>query len=360
MTSKKPTLSLQTNPSLLMPPKELFLDLKQLIDDTHLFIAVTVNAQLSMLYWRIGKRIKKEILNNERAEYGQTIVVTVSRQLVMEYGKGFSDKNLWKMIQFVDAFPQEQLIQSLVQQLSWSHFVRLLALDDPLKRDFYTEMCRVERWSVRTLRERIDSMLYERTALSKKPESVARAEIETLRKTDRFSPDLVFRDPYVLEFLGLQDRYLEKDLEDAIMREIEHFLLEMGGEFCFIGRQRRITVDHEDFYLDLLLFHRDLKRLIAIELKLGEFKPEHKGQMELYLRWLNKYDRREGEESPIGLILCTGKKHEQIELLELGLSGIHVAEYITVLPPKEVLREKLHLAIHQAKCHLECDNVNSL
>lgn len=340
---------------LLMPPKELFFDLKQLIDETHRSMAVTVNTQLSMLYWRIGKRLKAEILNNERAEYGQTIVVTVSRQLMIEYGKGFSDKNLWKMIQFVEAFPEEQLMYSLVQQLSWSHFVRLLALDDPLKRDFYTELCRVERWSVRALRGRIDSMLYERTALSKKPESVAKAEIEALRKEGRFSPDLVFRDPYVLEFLNLQDSYLEKDLEDAIMREIEHFLLEMGGGFCFVGRQRRITVDHEDFYLDLLLFHRDLKRLIAIELKLGEFKPEYKGQMELYLRWLNKYDRKAGEEPPIGLILCTGKKHEQIELLELGLSGIHVAEYLTVLPPKEILKEKLHIAIHQAKCRLECD-----
>ncbi|MFI5342767.1 MAG: PDDEXK nuclease domain-containing protein [Chlamydiales bacterium] len=206
------------------------------------------------------------------------------------------------------------------------------------------------------MRDKIDSMLYERTALSKKPELLVRAELDKLRNEDLLTPDLVFRDPYVLEFLNLNDRYLEKDLEDGIMRELEQFLLELGGGFSFLARQKRITIDDEDFHIDLLFFHRDLKRIVAIELKLGDFKPEHKGQMELYLRWLDKHERRSGEEPPIGLILCAGKKEERIELLELGKSGIHVAEYLTVLPSKKVLQEKLHKAIEHARQRLDKRN----
>ncbi len=196
-------------------------------------------------------------------------------------------------------------------------------------------------------------MLYERTAISKKPEEVAKAEIAALRSEDRLTPDLVFRDPYILDFLGLKDRYLEKDLEDAILREIEAFLLELGDGFAFLGRQTRIQIDSDDFYLDLLFYHRRLRRLIAIDLKLGDFKAEYKGQMELYLRWLAKHEQQPGEEPPLGIILCAGKKEEQIELLELDRSGIHVAEYLTALPPRELLRQKLHAAIEISRARLE-------
>lgn len=177
--------------------------------------------------------------------------------------------------------------------------------------------------------------------------------MEALRKEDQLTPDLVFRDPYVLEFLNLNDRYLEKDLEDAIMREMEQFILELGVGFTFVERQKRIIIDDEDFHLDLLFFHRKLKKLVAIELKLGAFKADYKGQMELYLRWLDKYERCPGEEAPMGLILCADKKTERIELLELGRSGIHVAEYLTELPSKEMLQEKLHKAVTQARKRLE-------
>lgn len=226
-------------------------------------------------------------------------------------------------------------------------------MNDSLKREFYAEMCRLERWSTRTLEKKISGMLYERTAISKKPESVIRYELDTLRASDQLTPDLVFKDPYILDFLGLKDRYLEKDLEDAILREIEGFILELGTGFSFVARQKRIQVDHDDYYLDLLFFHRGLRRLVAIELKLGEFKPADKGQMELYLRWLQKYDTKPGEDSPIGLILCAGKKHETVELLELEKSGIRVAEYMTELPPQTVLQEKLHAAIEHAKKRFE-------
>jgi predicted nuclease of restriction endonuclease-like (RecB) superfamily len=341
------------SPILPSLPSGLLEDLQHMIDHARASIATTVNERLTILYWHVGKRIKKEILNGERAEYGQKIVATVSQQLVLDYGKSFTDKNLRRMIQFAEVFPDEQIVVSLIRQLSWTHFIALIPIKDDMKRDFYAEMCRIERWNVKTLRAKIDSMLYERTALSKKPEALVQAEIDALRKEDRITPDLVFRDPYVLEFLNLDDRYLEKDLEDSIMRELEQFLLELGAGFCFLARQKRITIDDEDFKLDLLFFHRDLKRLIAIDLKLGNFKPEHKGQMELYLRWLDKYERRVGEESPLGLILCAGKKEERIELLELNKSGIHVAEYLTVFPSKAVLREKLLKAIKRARKRLQ-------
>jgi YhcG PDDEXK nuclease domain len=164
-----------------------------------------------------------------------------------------------------------------------------------------------------------------------------RRELKNLQEEQAPTPDLLLKDPYVLDFLGLNDHYLEKDLEDAILRELEQFLLELGAGFTFVARQKRIQLDDDDFYLDLLFYNRKLKRLVAIDLKIGKFKPEYKGQMELYLRWLARHETEPGEEPPLGIILCAGKKAQQIELLELDQSGIHVAEYLTVLPPREVL-----------------------
>lgn len=234
--------------------------------------------------------------------------------MTAEFGRGFEEKNLRRMIQFAEAFPDEEIVAALRRQLSWTHFKILIPIEDSLKREFYAGMCRIERWSTRTLQERMDSMLYERTAISRKPEEVIRHELSALRGQDQLTPELVFRDPYVLDFLGLKDRYLEKDLEDAILRELESFLLELGAGFAFVSRQRHIQIVMTIFYIDLLFYHRSLHRLIAIDLKLGNFKAEYKGQMELYLRWLDKYERQQGEESPLGIILCAGKKQEQIEL----------------------------------------------
>lgn len=339
MTTKTPAKSSDT----------LLQDLRHLIDETRSTVATTVNSTLTMLYWRIGKRIRQDILKEKRAEYGEQIVSAVGRQLETEFGRGFSVKSLRHMIRFAEAFPDAEIVSALRRQLTWTHFKSLIYLDDPLKRDFYTEMCRIEGWNTRTLEKKIQSMLFERTALSKKPEELIRHELDGLRNEDRLTPDLVFRDPYFLDFLGLKDRYLEKDLEDAILRELEQFLLEFGAGFSFIARQKRIQVDNDDYYLDLLFFHRKLKRLVAIELKLGQFKPADKGQMELYLRWLDRYERQAGEEPPIGLILCAGKKHETVELLELEQSGIRVAEYLTELPSREALEQELHKALVQAR-----------
>ncbi len=324
-------------------------DVRAMISQTREGVAQVVNQGMTLLYWRIGKRIQTEVLGNERAEYGKEIVRSLSAQLTEDFGRGFSYTALTRMVNFAEQFSESVIVATLSQQLSWSHFKELLPLKDDLQRDFYAEMCRVERWSVRALRKKLDSMLFERTAISKKPEEVAKAELAALRSEDQLTPDLVFRDPYFLDFLGLKDRYLEKDLEDAILRELETFLLELGQGFTFQARQFRIQIDSDDFYLDLLFYHRGLKRLIAIDLKLGDFKAEHKGQMELYLRWLAKHEQQPGEDSPLGIILCAGKKAEQIELLELDQSGIHVAEYLTALPSRELLQQKLQAAIEISK-----------
>lgn len=334
-------------------PAELLKDVRILIEQARRQTTVAVNAGLAFMYWRIGRRVHTEALQGERAAYGEQIVATLSRQLAVEYGRGFAEKNLRRMVQFAQAYPDEQIVVTLLRQLSWSHFLALLPLEKPYQRDFYAEMCRIEGWSVRTLRERIDSMLYERTALSKQPDALIQQELATLRSKGEVAQALVLKDPYLLDFLGLTDRFLERDLEDAILRELETFLLELGAGFSFVARQKRIQLDGDDFYIDLLFYNRKLKRLVAVELKQGSFKPEYKGQMELYLRWLAKFETEPGENPPLGIILCAGKNSEQIELLELDASGIHVAEYLTVLPPPEVLHRKLHEAIEMARARIE-------
>lgn len=257
------------------------------------------------------------------------------------------------MIKFYEAFGDYKIVTTMSAQLTWSHLVELISIEDSLKREFYATISSNERWSVRTLRERKSSMMYERTAISKKPDLTIINDLKLLREENKMTPDLFFKDPYVLDFLGLEDTYSEKDLENAILAELEKFILEMGIDFAFLGRQKRITIDNRDYYIDLLFYHRRMKRLVVIELKLEEFKPEHKGQVELYLRWLNKYEKMEGEESPLALILCAEKSNETIELLELDNSGIHVAQYLTQMPPKELFEEKLHKAIQRAKMHFE-------
>ena len=269
-----------------------------------------------------------------------------------EFGQGFSPRNLARMISLAEAFPDEQIVVTLSRELGWSHFVELLPLKKHLQRDFYAEMCRVERWSVRMLRKKIGGMLYERTALSKKPAKLAALELQKLREEDKLTPDLVFRDPYFLDFLGLKGAYSEKDMETAILRDLEAFLVELGSDFAFLARQKRIVVDGEDFYLDLLFYHRRLRRLVVIDLKLGKFAPSDVGQMEFYLRWLKKYEMQPGENEPLGLILCAEKSDERIEMFELAKRGIRVGEYLTELPPKKMLVQRLHHAVHLAQARL--------
>jgi predicted nuclease of restriction endonuclease-like (RecB) superfamily len=328
---------------------QLLSDIRLMIEQSRHRVSQVINAEIVLLYWNIGKRIREDILREKRAAYGEEIVSALAVQLTNEYGKGFTRSNLFYMIRFAEVYSDREIVHALSGQLSWTHLRDIIYLEDQLKRGFYAEMCRIERWSTRTLKEKINSMLYERTAISKKPAELARQELQALKEEDRMTPDLVFRDPYLLDFLGLSDAYSERDLEAAILRELEKFLLEIGTDFTFAARQKRITIDNEDYYLDLLFYHRGMRRLVAIELKLGKFRAADKGQIELYLRWLDKYERRDGEDSPLGLILCAGKSTEHIELLKLAQSGIRVAEYLTELPPRKLLEKKLHEAIRIAR-----------
>jgi len=330
----------------------LVTDLGQMIEEARRQVAVAANAALSTLYWQIGSRMRLEVLEGRRGEYGAQIVSAAGRQLEALHGRGFGEKSLRHMLRFAEAFPDFEIVSALRRQLSWSHFKQLTYIADDLKRTFYAEMCRMEGWSTRALAQKIDGMLYERTALSKKPEQLIRKELAALREKGEVTPALILQDPYMLDFLELADTYSEKDLESSILREIERFLLELGAGFAFVERQKRISLDGDDYYVDLLFFHRRMRRLVAIELKIGDFKPADSGQMELYLRWLDRHERQPSEQAPLGIILCAGKKRETVEYLDLDARGIHVAEYLTDLPPREVLEERLHRAIKAARNRL--------
>jgi len=331
----------------------LLADIRQMIETTKSQVAVTVNSAMTLMYWHIGDRINREILGGERAAYGKQIVVQLAQTLQSEYGKGsFSEKHLRQMMRFAEVFPDEKIVYTVCRQLTWSHIRLLVSMEEKLQREFYASMAADQRWSVRTLKAKIDGMLYERTAIAKQPEEVILHDLEELRNERKLSADLVFQDPYFLEFLGLHDNYSEKDLENAIIAELQRFITELGNDFAFLARQKRITVDDEDYYIDLLFYHRRLRCLVAIDLKLGKFQAAYKDQMELYLRWLEKYDMAEGENKPIGLILCAGKNAEHIELMHLDDTNIRVADYLTKLPDRKLLEQKLQQAIEYAHNHL--------
>ncbi|MDT0678483.1 PDDEXK nuclease domain-containing protein [Autumnicola musiva] len=313
-------------------------ELSQLIEQGKHQIAVQVNSTMTLVFWEVGKRINEEILQNERADYGKNIVTTVSSQLKKRYGNSFGTRNVRRMMQFAEIYPDIQIVDSLSRQLSWSHFVELFPIKSKETRNFYARQIAEEGWSVRETRKQIERKAFER-------KEIAKSQLSRSGTAMQHS----FKDPYFLDFLGLKDGYLENDLEAAILKELEYFILELGKGFAFIERQKRMIIDGEDFYLDLLFYHRKLKRLVAIELKIGKFKAAYKGQMELYLKWLDKYEKQKGEEYPIGLILCAEASSEQIELLEMDKNGIMVAEYWTELPPKEELEQKIHHALVAAR-----------
>jgi len=308
----------------------LFNDLSQLIEQSKKFVTAQANSVMNMLFWNVGKRINKEILQNKRADYGKRIVSTLSTQLTEKYGKSFETKNLRRMMQFAEQFPNLEIVAPLARQLSWSHFRELIPLKSEEARLFYAKEAAERHWGKRELRHSIERKEFERT------------EIANIQLTTQSPiPFNVFKDPYFLDFIDLPKDFLENDLEDAILKELERYILEMGKGFTFVERQKRIIIGDEDYHLDLLFYHRTLKRLVAIDLKLKKFQAKYKGQMELYLKWLNRYERQEGENEPIGLILCTEGNREEIELLEMHKDGIMVAEYWTKLPSKELLQRKI-------------------
>ncbi len=328
-----------TNKNEIIPNETgLYNEINTLIEQSRAQLVTQVNSTLTLLFWQVGRRINEFVLEHKRAEYGKQIVVTLSRQLVTEHGRNFEEKNLRRMLQFAETFPEFEKVVTLSRQLSWSHFLTLLPLKTEEQRLFYALKTSQEQMSVRDLRKQIQQKTFERTTIAD----------SQLPKTKHHLTGN-FKDPYLLDFLNLPNGYLEFDLETAILKELEKFILEIGKGFAFVERQKRMIIDGEDFYLDLLFYHRKLKRLVAIELKIDKFKAKYKGQMELYLKWLSKNERQEGEEAPIGLILCAETSKEQVELLEMHKDGIMVAEYLTELPPKKELEQRLHKAYLEAK-----------
>lgn len=316
----------------------LFNELSQLIEQSKVQLVSYANSTLTTLFWQVGKRINEHILQNKRAEYGKQIVVTLARQLTEKYGRNFEVKNLRRMMQFAEQFSDIKIVGPMARHLSWSHFLIILPLKSMEAKLYYAKTCAEQNWGKRELREQINRKAFERAEIA-----------NTQIVKSNAIPFNTFKDPYILDFLGLKDTYLEKDLEAAILRELEQFILEIGKGFAFVERQKRMIIDGEDYHLDLLFYHRKLKRLVAIDLKLGKFQAKDKGQMELYLKWLDRYEKQEGEEKPIGLILCAETSREQVELLELHKDGIMVAEYWTELPPKKELEEKLRKALIEAR-----------
>ena len=312
-------------------------------------IELSINRTITNVYWQIGNRINTEILNDKRAEYGKQIIKHVSEFLVANFGKGWGEKHIRHCLRIAETFQDKEIFYALSRELSWTHLRTIMYLDDELKRSFYVEMCRLEKWSSRRLQERINSLLYERTAISKQPDELIKKELNALKTEKKLSDNLVFRDPYILDFLELKDTYSEKDLESSILVNLQKFISELGTDFAFLARQKRIQIDNRDYYIDLLFFHRKLKSLVAIDLKIRDFDAAFKGEMELYLGYLQKYEMNEGENPPVGLILCSGKNPEHIEILQMDKSNIRVSEYLTLLPPKEKLLEKLQLAVEIAR-----------
>ncbi|MEI6287268.1 MAG: PDDEXK nuclease domain-containing protein [Bacillota bacterium] len=331
----------------------LYRDIKTIIEDAKMQAVLQVNRALVIAYWNIGKLIKETVVEGDRAGYGKETLKQLGARLSIDYGAGFSEGNLSRMAKLYSCFYEKEILETLSQELSWSHFVEFIKVDDELKRDFYITMCANERWSVRTLRERMNSLLFERTAISRKPDETIRNDLALLKNEHKMTTSLFLKDPYFLDFLELKDNYGEKDIEDAIIMELEKFILEFGNDFAFLSRQKRIQIGGNDYYIDLLFYHRKLRRLIVVELKLGDFMPEYKGQVELYLKYLSKYEKQDNEEAPIAIILCSGKDNDVVELMDLEQDNIHISEYWLKLPPREILQQKLHKAVELAKAKID-------
>ncbi|MFA5959821.1 MAG: PDDEXK nuclease domain-containing protein [Tatlockia sp.] len=347
MPKKEIKLDAEREISLLS--SSLHQEIRKLIHQAREHVAREYNSTQVLLNWMIGKRIDEEFFDSQRATYGDKVLENIANQLSLEYGRGYGKINLSRMLKLSRLFPTREIVSTLSKQLSWSHFVMVCAIDEPLKRDFYTEMCRIQHWSVRDFKRQMDGMLYERTVISKEPEVVIQSSIDALRKNDSVSSNLVFKDPYFISFIGSSNYRSERDLEDLILDNIVEFLQELGDDFCFVSRQKRMSTGRKDRYLDLLFFNRRLRRLIALDLKLNNFDPAYKGQMEWYLNWLDKNARLPFEEKPLGIILCAGKDQDDIEYLKMDQSGIHVAQYINELPSQELLEKKFYQAIESAR-----------
>jgi predicted nuclease of restriction endonuclease-like (RecB) superfamily len=333
-----------TKPQPPSPVNEilLFNHISKIIENRKYHAAAYANREVNLMFWEVGRYINSVILDFKRAPYGKGIFSTLSRKLTEKYGKSFQEENLYRMTQFANMFIDTAIVKKLLMGLSWSHICELIRIKNETARIFYAQDAAARHLSIRELRTQISRKAFERTEIA----NTQLAESSAV-------PFNVFKDPYLLDILELKENYLEADLEKAILQGLENFILEFGHGFTFVERQKRMTFEGDDFQLDLLFYHRILKRLVAVELKLGRFKPQFKGQMELYLKWLDRFERQSGENAPIGLILCTEASRGQVELLEMDKAGIAVAEYWTVLPPKTEFEKKIKEILIEAKERLE-------
>ena len=348
-----------------------------IVDAAKLSAARSVNAYMTGAYWMIGRHIVEyEQSGEERAAYGANLIEMLATDMTRRFGRGFSRQNLWQMRQFGLAYPPERILQTLSGEsaqplprssnlqtasgdssatltnvrvedlissfpLPWSAYVRLLSVKNPRAREFYETEALHGGWSVRQLDRQINSQFYERTALSRdKAAMLARGG--TAQCDDQVFPEQAIKDPFVLEFLGLKDEYSESDLEEALINRLETFLLELGGDFCFIGRQRRLRVGNEWYRVDLLFFHRRLRCLVIIDLKLGKFTHADAGQMHLYLNYAREHWTHDGENPPVGLILCSQKDEAVARYALDGLPNkVMAAEYRTTLPDEDLLASNI-------------------
>lgn len=326
----------------------LYEGVTDIIDNARTQVSVYVNAHASMTFWSVGKYIIDDMEYRTYSAYGQKILATLSQRLMARYGKGYTYSALTRMLKVARMYNDKEMFAKLSQTLTWSHFIELITIKDDTKRLFYQQMGIAEHWSVTQLRAKQDEMAFERSLIAAKPEDEI---VKTLKEINpvHMEPDAVLRNSYVLDFLGLSGYYSEEELEDAIARQLENFILELGQGFAFLERQKRFTIDGTDYKLDLLFYHRKLKSLVAIDLKLGKFKPQYKGQMELYLKYLERYDMQPDENPPIGLLLCSEGNTEHIELMMLNEDRIKVAQYLTCLPDKQWFVDKLNRSILIAK-----------
>lgn len=339
-----------SNQTLFPEEQQLYLDVCTIINEARRHVATYANEEACLMNWRVGKCIKQTVLFDKRAEYGKQVLINLAKRLTNQFGVGWGHKKLLHCLRCAEIFTEKEIVSAARRQLTWTHLKYFMYIKNDLERKFYMEMCRIEHWDTRTLAEKIDGQLFQRTAISQRPEEIISRELSDLEQTDTLHPDVVFRSTYILDMLGLPDIFTEKDLEDSILNSLVEFIHELGSDFTFVDRQKRITVDSEDYYIDLLFFHRALRRLVAIDLKLGKFKPIYEGQMRLYLRYLNNYERKEWEEEPIGLILCSEGNTEHIQYLMMDeKSDIRVAQYFTQLPDQKILSNKLQRAIAIAK-----------
>lgn len=331
----------------------LYASIKQLVDRSRTSVAVSVNSALCLLNYSIGKHITQVIGYKTYDKYGKSILATLSQRLTSEFGRGYTYSALTRMIKIANTFDYE-MFATLSQTLSWSHFIELAAIEDTTKRLYYQQMTAHNHWSLRELRRRQDAMDYERSLIAAKTEDDIVSALSKPNPTE--NPEVMLKSSYVVDFLGLNGYYSEKDLETAIISQLEKFILELGNGFAFLERQKRISIDGIDYYVDLLFYQRKLNRLIAIDLKLGKFRAEYKGQMELYLKYLQRYERQPHENDPIGLLLCSEGNTDHIELMMLGEDNIKVAKYLTELPEKKWFLDKLSRSIEIARSNQESDS----